>query len=500
MKSKKITTKVNYRKNEKGITLIALIITIIILVILVAVSIRAVANMKIVGHAINGTQDYARQAKAENKILEETENTIDSTLARINEIQGENGGNNGGETPANPQEPETQEVESGARASVKSTYTSGTGANAKTAVIPAGFVVSGKDTESNIATGLVIYRIPSTGTDGLTDEQIANINWSTLKTADNVDLTKTYDQFVWIPIPRANINDMFMCQGKTSSTICDIHLDENTGLPYCANHSNNTNMAGRLYGNNGSGECYTPNQTNQTYSANSSSREPSKVTNANDGNGTSYDAELSGTPAKYTNLNTITTILTGNLETGESYENPSDFLTTLQNEYNAIVKSVYENEGFWVGRYETSGLNGIVKVVAGTKTGIASQTWYTMYGRQKLYAKNQNLLGGMIQGAAYDQVMKFVNGDSAFNVTSTTQVDHNLSNAYNTGSKSGDKGHNIYDLAGNVMEWTTEAFAYDSRVCRGGCYFSDDTASARVYGPPVLSVDYVGTRFTLYVK
>ena len=99
MKNLKRTTKVNYKKSEKGITLIALIITIIILVILAAISIRAVVNMRIVGHAINGTQDYARQAKAENQMLGETTNTIDSTLARINEIQGENGessGNNSG--------------------------------------------------------------------------------------------------------------------------------------------------------------------------------------------------------------------------------------------------------------------------------------------------------------------------------------------------------------------------------------------------------------------
>ena len=43
---------------EKGITLIALIITIIILVILAAVSIRAAYNMGIVSHAVNGAEGY----------------------------------------------------------------------------------------------------------------------------------------------------------------------------------------------------------------------------------------------------------------------------------------------------------------------------------------------------------------------------------------------------------------------------------------------------------
>ena len=66
-------------KNEKAITLIALIITIIILVILAAVSIRAITNMAIVGHAINGTQDYARASVAEQAQMREA--TIKTMIA-----------------------------------------------------------------------------------------------------------------------------------------------------------------------------------------------------------------------------------------------------------------------------------------------------------------------------------------------------------------------------------------------------------------------------------
>jgi len=73
--------------NQKGITLIALIITIIILVILAAVSIRAVYNMGIVGHAINGTQQYAEGAKAENKMFGDIGSLIDNAVSKIKEIQ-----------------------------------------------------------------------------------------------------------------------------------------------------------------------------------------------------------------------------------------------------------------------------------------------------------------------------------------------------------------------------------------------------------------------------
>ena len=57
-------------KNEKAITLIALIITIIILVVLAAVSIRAITNMGIVGYAVNGAYtEYTTQYIDNNEIV-----------------------------------------------------------------------------------------------------------------------------------------------------------------------------------------------------------------------------------------------------------------------------------------------------------------------------------------------------------------------------------------------------------------------------------------------
>ena len=76
------------KNNENGITLIALIITIIILVILAAVSIRAVYDMGIVNHAVNGTQKYAEEAVKENQMLEDTTSLIGDTVKKLNAIQG----------------------------------------------------------------------------------------------------------------------------------------------------------------------------------------------------------------------------------------------------------------------------------------------------------------------------------------------------------------------------------------------------------------------------
>ena len=74
-------------RRENGITLVALIITIIILVILAAVSVAAVYNMGIVNYAVNGTQNYASAAVAENQMLGNTENLLSSTTKRLDDIE-----------------------------------------------------------------------------------------------------------------------------------------------------------------------------------------------------------------------------------------------------------------------------------------------------------------------------------------------------------------------------------------------------------------------------
>ena len=85
-------------QGEKGITLVALIITIIILVILAAISINAVYNSRIVNYAINGTMNYAGEGIKENKVLEGTESLIESAVKELEKIRG-------GETSPTPNPP-----------------------------------------------------------------------------------------------------------------------------------------------------------------------------------------------------------------------------------------------------------------------------------------------------------------------------------------------------------------------------------------------------------
>lgn len=71
---------------ERGITLIALIITVIVLVILSAVGISAVYKSKIVEYATEGATEYAKESLKENRIMEGTEGLLDSTVQKIGDI------------------------------------------------------------------------------------------------------------------------------------------------------------------------------------------------------------------------------------------------------------------------------------------------------------------------------------------------------------------------------------------------------------------------------
>ena len=387
------------RKEEKGITLVALIITIVVMLILVAVSLNILVNSNLIGHAEKTGDAYAGAIKNEEKLGNDGITINDKEYASIDDY-----------IESRKPLPEG----AGKKFTETKEYTDGT----KTAVIPGGFTVSGIRKETRIDEGLVIYLIP--------DDEIENIKW------DGTEKTK-YDQFVWIPV--TNVNKMFMCQSKTADTECNIELVN--GTPTCTNHSNSKDMAGRLYAPS-KDEDFNSSLTTQTYKANSGLREPTK---------------LSSTNSSYVNQEEES-----NLE--------------LQTEYNNAVKKVIESKGFWIGRYETSGMNSsnddiAVNIVAGKgiEDGISNVKWYRMYKQQQNYASKKNLDTSKIQstmvfGAAYDQTMLFANCEKA----TTLAKD---SSAVITGKVETDCYKNIYDLCGNLREWTTEAYDTYSRVGRG---------------------------------
>ena len=428
------------RREEKGITLIALIITIVVMLILVAVSINILVNSNLIGHAEKTGDAYAGAIKNEEKLGNDGITVNGKKYANVEDVAK-------GKVLIESNIPGGTKVDENKEYAIKG--------ETRTAVIPGGFTVSGIDSERIIEEGLVIYLIP--------DDEVESVKW------DGTEKTK-YDQFVWIPV--SNANNMFMCQAKTADTMCNLKIEGNEVI--CQTHktadtTKSKKMAGRLYATS-TGEKFNSSLTTQTYNANSGLREPAIVTGNSTGTGTSYDGSSTDNSIALT-------------------------LATLQEEYNSAVKKVIQSGGFWVGRYETSGIDSsnddtAVSIVAGkgTSDGINKRNWYRMYKQQQNYAnkkglateENTSIQSTMIFGVAYDQIVKYANCASE----TTPTKDYS---AVKTGNVPTDCYKNIYDLCGNLNEWTTEANSTNNRVNRRGNYSFSASASHRSSNSPISS-------------
>ena len=219
------------------------------------------------------------------------------------------------------------------------------------------------------------------------------------------------------------------------------------------------NYRGVLYdfGINAAGDAVTV--TAKTYNASSGNREPANLTGTKTIDGTSY---------VYDSQEMFT------------YQNAGTWTSTMyQEEYNELVESVIANGGFYVGRYESGNLGSTAVSKLGA-TGINSQTWYQMYKAQKnIYGNVEGKKTHMIWGSQFDQVLIYLKDvpNTSSNVTNgkpfyvLNSIDmgvytNNRSTYWDqTAGKFNVKG--IYDLAGNVYDWTMEALGTSSRAYRG---------------------------------
>ena len=163
------------RKQAKGITLIALVITIIVLLILAGVSIAMLTGQ-------NGILTQAQNAKNRTEEAQgEEENRLNEYNNIINNYV--NGGTTGGDTTGSVKPGEIVET------TEKNNYTDEEG---NKATVPEGFVVSKIPEEQNISSGLVIYDIP--------EEELGSVDWTTKNEDGAYNVQTKYNQFVWIPV------------------------------------------------------------------------------------------------------------------------------------------------------------------------------------------------------------------------------------------------------------------------------------------------------------
>ena len=295
------------------------------------------------------------------------------------------------------------------------------------------------------------------------------------------------------------------------------------------------------------------------------------------------------TETEYTAIETDLHTYTDYYRNGTSYKDTyySDATTGLTSEKytelkQKMLKSVYENGGFWVGRYEagieknrtssTIDLETAPAPLSTSKTGTEENpiypypyTYVTCSQAQTIASKlstGKSYTSSLMYGVQWDLVLKHIevkevaNGtalatiqralrtdskdwgnyrDASFEINRgkyakygalTTWYNYNtalancvtyangtstkvsVSSSSNsilltTGASDACKKMNIYDLAGNVYEWTLEYTAITNVPCarRGGGFVNDGSgypASSRYYSNTTNSYDNVGFRPSLF--
>lgn len=170
---------------------------------------------------------------------------------------------------------------------------------------------------------------------------------------------------------------------------------------------------------------------------------------------------------------------------------------------SAIEESVKKYGGFYVSRYEIS-LDVLTSTPKSVKNAISwtGQKDDALKHANSMYENNDDCKSTLITAKAYDSLVNWI----ALNYDVTTKsANSSLGNfsstKINTGSNEAYVMNNIYDLTGNVAEFTTETYKKNP-VFRGGYYGS--TSEYKVMSVrscnSVESNALVGIRAILYIK
>ena len=165
-------------------------------------------------------------------------------------------------------------------------------------------------------------------------------------------------------------------------------------------------------------------------------------------------------------------------------------------EYKAMIESVSKYGGFYIGRYELSDA-GVQK----DKQPLTETNWHNLYKKCTELKASEKVETRMIWGCQWDVIMNWLISSGAKTSDEVNNDSSSWGNYYassvkaddgktelkasgtfgqlNTGKTTFTMANNIYDLAGNVMEWTQEAREADFRVNRGSDYTYTSSASYR---------------------
>lgn len=223
---------------------------------------------------------------------------------------------------------------------------------------------------------------------------------------------------------------------------------------------------------------------------------------------------------------------------GTVYEEENRITLSLTNdltgewaEYTAMVESVKKFGGFYIGRYETGKVDTSI-VVKKEQTVYSNLPWgknmvdvgtdSAVTLSRSMYNSSASVVSTLIYGVQWDAALNFISKiDSTYATNSygkgwynsaeynytTTNPSHLTGKDIIENGKIANAPCNIYDMAGNMLEWTMESIYTGVnaalRIVRGGSYAGygkDMPAAYRSNKIASGTMDRWGFRIALYLK
>ena len=474
----------NVLKSTKGITLIALVITIIVLLILAGVSIAMLTGE-------NGILTQAQNAKKETSIAEEKE----LIALAYNAVKAEE---KGGAVTAGKLDKELEK--DGADATEDGENIKVTFRESKREYIIDENGNITEPTESNIVATIKIEGEKLEGEPPMP----AGFTHVAGTTVDNGYVIQDGDenQYVWIPVDK---NQKIKVNVTSKEDITSITLTD----PYGDTILTESNK----------GTTYTNNEIEPTingpYILNVKTATEEKTTilgvHSLYAQDTTTDWQATDEYAKIKGYDTFEEFYIA-----KGYKTEEEFLIKSSSikdysDTEDYEESVNQNGGFYIGRYEASENNGVTETKENKKPRSSILQTEALAKANDMY-DSQEFTSSLLTGSAWDRTLGWLEETGAvtsFEIVGDSKTWGNYfddtfsgtTGLINTGSKSETEKNHIFDLAGNVREWTTEADS-SRRVLRGGIYYntgSNFPCSYRSVSRPGTTDSDFGFRLTLYL-